>query len=255
MNVSRDRQWLVERVALGEAPADTTLTASEQQRLAELTADDEAIRSMYSKGDVSAEVRRRQRVEAVRARSELRRGWPMLASGLAATAAVALWVFVPGGAKDPGAIARMEQTRLKGAGLILHRKTAEGSDTLISGERARAGDRIQIGYRLDQASFAVLLSVDGRGVVTYHVPSDGRFEPVQRDAGHHQLSFSYQLDDAPAFERFFLVTSDRAFAIAEVRRAAARLSQKPRSVALTEPLALPGGLSQLDFVLIKGDIR
>ena len=255
MTASKDRQWLVERVALQEATVGTELTASEQARLAELRADDEAIRVAYPAAEVAAEVRRRLRVEQVRATTGGGRRLSMvLAPALAATAAAALLVGVepaPGPGDRPG----REVTRLKGAALVLHRKTETGSAPLRTGDAATAGDRIQVGYRIDRAVFAVLLSIDGRGVVTHHLPVEGAATPSRLEPGAHQLPFSYQLDDAPAFERFILVTSPRSFSADEVRQAADRLARQAADVALKAPLELPDALAQLDFVLMKGDPR
>jgi len=50
---------------------------------------------------------------------------------------------------------------------------ARGSEPLKDGAAARAGDLIRIGYRAAGERWGVIVSVDGRGVVTQHLPRDG----------------------------------------------------------------------------------
>ena len=254
MSTSRDRKWLVERVALNEAPPGTELTESERRRVAEMATDDDAIRAAYPKAEVVAEILRRERVNRTVVSPTGWRGAAIVAPAIAVAAAFVLVTRV--GTPPPGSDGRaVEVTRLKGAALVIHRKTEDGSALLRNGDVAQAGDRLQLGLRLDRPTYAVLLSIDGRGVVTPHLPSAGEPSPARLDPGSIQMRFSYELDDAPAFERFFLVTSERTFSPQLVRQAISRLSALPADVAVKTPLDLPSGLGQLDFVLKKGDLR
>ncbi len=250
MTSSQDRRWLVERVALDEAPAGTELTASERQRLAELASDDKAILATYPKAEVAAEVRRRLRVAEAASAYRRRRVATAVAPALAVAAALVLFVRV--GTTPPGGKGvEPEVTRLKGGALVVHRKTADGSDVLRNRDVARAGDRIQLGFQLEGSAYVSLVSIDGRGVVTLHLPTEGQPAPVKFEPGRVQLPFSYELDDAPSFERFILVTSDGIFSVRQVQAAAPQLAAKPEDVAVAARLDLPPGLSQRDFVLTK----
>ena len=252
MTSSRNREWLVERVALDEAPSDVELTASERDRLAELVADDESIRAAYPKASVAAEILRRDRTRRASASAHRSRTLNWLAPAVAVAAAFVLFLSIGTSPQpDPG----REATRLKGAAIVVHRKTVDGADVMKSGDTAAAGDRIQLGFRLDRAAFGALVSIDGRGVVTFHLPSEVNAPAVQLEAGVAQLPYSYELDDAPAFERFVLVTSERSFSLDAVKQAAAKLAELSTVDAVRAPLDLPDGLGQLDFVLLKGDVR
>jgi hypothetical protein len=56
----------------------------------------------------------------------------------------------------------------------------------------------------------VMFSIDGRGTVTRHFPLE-KLESVRLEPkGEVSFPTSYQLDDAPGFERFILVTSPEA---------------------------------------------
>ena len=76
-----------------------------------------------------------------------------------------------------------------------------------------AGDVIQAMYRT-QGKYMVILSLDGNRHVTIHypeqepcsteVPDRGRFTP---------LGSAFELDDAPLFEHFFLITAESPISI------------------------------------------
>jgi|GEM_PF-883286 len=103
-------------------------------------------------------------------------------------------------------------TRLKGLepALALFRKTSEGSEPLQPGAKAKPGDVLRIGYRAAGKSYGAIFSVDGNGNITRHWPRTGdraaRLEP-----GEHLLPDAFELDAAPAYERFYLLIGDRVF--------------------------------------------
>ena len=68
--------------------------------------------------------------------------------------------------------------------------------------------------------------------------------------GEVKLPSAYELDDAPAFERFFLVTSEAPFAMTSVLDAARTLAAHP-AAARTQALPLPPALTQLALTLDK----
>ena len=146
-------------------------------------------------------------------------------------------------AVDPG-------HRIKGHDLALFRKTAEGSEVLGDEARVRVGDLIRIGYRAADRSYGVILSIDGRGGVTRHLPRHGdRAAPLGQD-GQVLLDHAYELDDAPLWERFYFVAGRELFDVAPVMEAARRLAA---GVGVRPPgaLSLPAPLEQSSLVLIK----
>ena len=56
-------------------------------------------------------------------------------------------------------------------------------------------------------SYGAIISVDGRGAFTQHLPLKGEFAVplVARDT----LDFAYELDDAPHWERFYKIDLKR----------------------------------------------
>jgi hypothetical protein len=146
--------------------------------------------------------------------------------------------------------------RVKGLSphLVLFRKTEGGSERLEDGAAAERGDLIRIAYQAVEQSYGVIFSVDGRGTITRHLPREGeRASPLQREATI-LLDASYELDDAPRWERFYFVTGNDPFDVAPVMRAAQRVAID-RPVARPERLELPENLSQFVMTLEKGTER
>ncbi len=110
-------------------------------------------------------------------------------------------------------------TRIKGdqqePQLLVFRKLASGAQRLQEGALAQRGDLVQLAYRSGGLQYGAILSVDGRGIVTGHLPTTGA-EAVPL-AAQDTLDVAYELDDAPRWERFYLVAADRRFDLAAVQ--------------------------------------
>jgi hypothetical protein len=95
----------------------------------------------------------------------------------------------------------------------------------------------------------VIVSIDARGGVTLHLPPGGERAALLK-SGHALLDQAYELDDAPGWERFYFVTGETPFAVADVVNAARKVAAPgaPRA-----PAALPLGreLTQSTFSLQK----
>ena len=165
------------------------------------------------------------------------RFWPVPVAIAALLIAVLPVLFAP------------ETTRLKGLepGLALFRQTGEGYQPLEDGSLARQGDRIQIVCQAGGKEYGAILSVDGRGTVTVHLPYAGEQAVQLRQGTPDTLNFSYELDDAPAWERFYLITADIPFKLDGVKKAISRMPE----VEKEGKLELPAGLQQHLFTLKK----
>ncbi len=99
--------------------------------------------------------------------------------------------------------------RLKGmeAGIQVFRKNGETVEMLEPGAEAAEGDLLQIGFVAPEAQYAVLFSVDGRGLVTLHLPDSAKQTSEIAAQSRVLTDASYRLDNAPEYERFYLVTS------------------------------------------------
>jgi hypothetical protein len=133
--------------------------------------------------------------------------------------------------------------------LTLYRRTANGGETLADGAIVRPGDVVRVAYHAARRVYGVILSIDGRGSVTVHLPSRGDRAVRLKSDPTVLLDTAYELDDAPRWERFYFVTGDAAFAVRPIidaahAAAAATTDTPPR-------LVLPGGLDQATFSLQK----
>jgi hypothetical protein len=142
----------------------------------------------------------------------------------------------------PLAMMTIEGDRIKGLApsLAVYRRTAQGSEKLADGALARAGDLLRVGYVSAGRDYGLILSLDGRGVVTRHLPVDGNVAVALRNDGTVLLDNAYELDDAPAWERFYFVTADEPFdvgpVLAAAQRAAAAAPRLPPSLSLVRRL-------------------
>lgn len=113
------------------------------------------------------------------------------------------------------AIANVDDgTRIKGmsASLEVWKKTGDSAVQMVNLGDAHEGDEIQLRYRVPQKCFGMLFSMDGNGTVTMHM-GDGN-NAIELEPGKMTtLPFAYKLDNAPKFEKFFLLTSQNSFAI------------------------------------------
>jgi hypothetical protein len=153
-------------------------------------------------------------------------------------------------AAEVAAPAPIEPSRVKGTApkLRVHRAANGGSQPLADGAAAHRGDVLQLTYTAGRG-YGVILSIDGRGTVTPQLGAPGAPSPTL-DPGGAALPDAYELDDAPAFERFILVTADAPFAVDPVFAAARSLAADPTRAAQA-PLSLPAGLDQSSVIVRK----
>jgi len=247
--------WQLERYRLGELPAGeqdairTALGADGDlgERLARLDRSDADILAQHPPSVISASVRARAAGFDTRPR---RAGTPRrlalaLACGLVLAAAGVL--LVPGRVPD----ASEGMTRVKGLAprLFVYRKAPTGAEELAAGAAARENDVVQLAYQAAGRHFGAIVSIDGRGVVTRHLPAAGTLASPLKTGASFALPEAYRLDDAPGFERFYFVTADQPFAVDLVLTAASH------AAGAEGRLALPAGLDQYSFALRKETAR
>jgi hypothetical protein len=251
--------WMLERLALGELDAATAEAVRAQLRaegrsperaLAAIAASNQQLLATHPAPRVAAEVQRRARAR----RSRL--GWLLGAPiALAGLAAVVLTIAFPGPMPHPAGGDELESTRIKGASpeagprLFVYRHGAGGDNQLADGTAAARGDLLQLAYSGRAGGWVALLSIDGAGKVTVHWPERGNAAVPVADAREFRLPSSYELDDAPGFERFFLVRADAPFDIGPISTSARALAGRPG--ARTALLPLPLSYQQATFLLAK----
>lgn len=131
-------------------------------------------------------------------------------------ACLVLFVVLPPFSKDsdPDAHKQVDFTvesnvRTKGdiLHLMAHLVRGDEQTQLFSGDEVRAGDRIQLSINKAKGMSFVVFSIDGHGVSSLHYPVNSPSKIL--DIDFFSLPTSYRLDDAPDFEKFYLVSSSR----------------------------------------------
>lgn len=109
------------------------------------------------------------------------------------------------------------QIRLKGAMPVISLYKNENGVNKIVNETDvfRIGDILQITYFAKDWSYGTIISVDGNGVTTLHYPSTFNEEGFLINSTEAILPYSYELDDAKEFERFYFIVSKVKFNVKE----------------------------------------
>jgi anti-sigma-K factor RskA len=238
-----------------ELNSDETL----QRRVEELRRSNQELLERYPAPWMASEIRRKLETPTPLSQRATKRAarlsfWPIPALSMAAAVVAIMllsppWEWRSGTGEQPVPIV---STRIKGLDpqILLFRKTETGSERLENGAKTREHDLVLIRYEAAGRAFGVIFSIDGRGAVTRHFPLEGS-EAVQLEQdGAVSLDFSYELDDAPRWERFFFVTSDSTFDLDIVFGAAQDLVSG-RQGARKDSLQLPTPLHQTIFTLEK----
>jgi hypothetical protein len=258
INKGRVPELLVEKLALGEldevAARDVRARLEREdggvERLAAIERSNAEILEALPPAQVAHQIEtqlklEREQAPARRSPSRLWAAVPLVATA----AAVALVVVLPRGGDEIQAPDRPpEVIRTKGLSpkLVLHRQSTTGPARLDDGATARAGDVLQVAYVAAGAGFGAIVSVDGNGSVTRHLPREGASAAQLERGGRVALDHAYELDDAPSHERFFFVVSAQPFEVDAVVSAARALSS-----ASASRLALPAPLEQASFLVRK----
>jgi len=262
--------YFLERYVLGELPAEEAgevgRAAAAEPRvraaLEGLEASNRDILARYPaaafKAGLLARLEEERKTAAAGSRRKL---WVALASATALVLAVVL--VVP-------RIKELSEARTFGAGddqtlvkgepgldlaktqLLVYRKSGDKAETLDDGNAAEAGALLQLAYVAAAEPYGVILSIDGRGGVTRHFPAEEGGSTVLALHKKSLLPNAIELDDAPGFERFFLVTSERPIDVGAVLAKAAVLAKDPAAARRSE-LDLPAGLSQRSVLILKGE--
>ncbi|MFT5681528.1 MAG: hypothetical protein ACI8RZ_002434 [Myxococcota bacterium] len=207
---------LIEQLLLGELPPTKATEvrrrledAGELDRLDTLRADNAQILTNYPPRVIAAQV-------SVAARpAPRRRAWLAIP---ALAAAAALFVAVQPGpiTTEPGERPLYDGIKSDPAArsaLLIYRLNQD--KPLADGAQVQPGDQVQVSYNLyaEHLTYGGIFSVDGNGTVTRH--HVGTMDPE----GRQTLPRSFELDDAPEFERFYLIADDQPIDTAAIENA------------------------------------
>ncbi|MFH1727138.1 MAG: hypothetical protein ABIA04_01810 [Pseudomonadota bacterium] len=92
--------------------------------------------------------------------------------------------------------------------LIIYKKTETGFSKLAKDTLALEGESIQLSYIAASYKYGVIFSIDSRNNISLHFPSAYSHSTKLDSKGEVLLESSFELDDAPSFEKFYFVTSN-----------------------------------------------
>ncbi len=177
----------------------------------------------------------------------------------AAAAVLLAAILIPAGLKNSRIPAGQTPTeRVKGNAaahsvtepqIKLYRQKGLEIQALNDGDFARSGDVIQITYNAGSDEYGVIFSVDGNGNITRHFPENTwQAAHLERRADETPLDFSYELDNAPDFECFIMVTSKKQFSLDGIEN---QIKNKTDIDYLTKLSYLPKKTEGITFTLEK----
>jgi len=237
--------WKLERYLLGELPhaelqaIDTALNNDPQlaKALEELR-----IQNVQFAQEFDPQASAQRALAQVSARKQQSKSasileWIWKPAGVLATLAIAVLVGVEHYSHKPladsvqvaQANTTLEETRTKGLEnrIEVWQKSGDTTSKLLDSAKVQKGDLLQIRSQVAKRCFAAIVSLDGRGNWTTHLPDTGTAAVALEPGLSGFLPFAYQLDDAPRYEVFWLITSAKPFAVNRLIQTLAPLQGSP----------------------------
>jgi hypothetical protein len=267
MNKETINEYYLERYALGELPDEEKeeigrLSSSVPEIravLEEIKSSDRDILTLYPPPTVKA-------ILLARLEKAPDKSFPLkrvLTISSAVATFLILILVLPLFKKEPGIISRdsrQDITLVKGipavdiskTQLLVYRKIQDQVEILTDGKQAKTGDLLQLAYVTAEETYGVILSIDGRGLVTLHFPG-GKGESTALELNKQfLLANAIELDDAPGFERFFFLTSGSPIDVDAVLRKVKDQSDNVEQVKQRD-LDLPESFKQYSVLILKGE--
>ncbi len=135
--------------------------------------------------------------------------------------------------------------------MYVYRKAESGVEKLETGARVSENDVLQLSYLVTDKKWGFIFSIDGDGVITQHYPERGTFSALLESGGEIPLSFSYQLDDAPSFERFVMISSAESFSAQKILESIELSIHSDNFITRDLSELIPSDMALTDIVLYK----
>ncbi len=259
-------EWKLEQLVLGILPTKEeeelrALLAQDpalRQRYEDIQASDEEVLQHFPAEGVFTEVSRRVRAHDLasadpgRSRGVTFFAMPQvwISTAVAVCLAVLVW-GVWGQGETNIEHAPSGGLRIKGEpSLLIHRVHDESVARLSQKDTVRRDDTLQLSITSAAEHYAVVFSIDGNRHVTLHFPGDG-VRQLPSGTEPFSLPRAYRLDDAPVFERFFLVTSTSALDVDEVLSQVKQFAATSPSLEDAPVNGLPSDTRQSSILLKK----
>lgn len=155
-------------------------------------------------------------------------------------------LFLNGGINTPPGVERIKGME---PSIRIYKAKEDQAVLLAQEDIAREFDLLQIEYNATGYPYGMILSVDGRRTVSLHYPFTPKDQPLLQ-SGKVLLPYSYQLDDAPDFERFFFIVSEDPFSPEEILQTLRELNREGVPMDI-DRLPLGEGFQQTSIRLEK----
>jgi len=182
--------------------------------------------------------------------------WQFVGAGILAIAAV--FTFLPNilliqeQQLNPDVRPIIEQIRSKGINpnLTIFLKKNNLIEQIGNEQLVKQNDELQLQYNTGGYEHGVIFSIDGRGSVTLHYPQNETDDTQFNKKGLVTLPYAYKLDDAPDYERFFMLTSHNKINLASVLKNANTMA-KNNNVKNDAKIELGKHIKQYSILLNK----
>ncbi len=153
---------------------------------------------------------------------------------------------------SPGVLNLTDGVRAKGQRphLNIYRQLNGDAELLEPEAMVNRRDSLQVSYVAADQEYGAIVSLDGRGVVSLHYPENSNADNSLDTQGESFLSYSYVLDDAPDFERFFFITSQQDFDVDNVIQSIQELAADSNNGETGMP-DLPDHINVQSYILNK----
>ena len=248
--IVRDLEY--EQIILGEREPDITI---DKERLREIEESNQEILADYPPEFMAQQIEKRM----TRKKSEhgtsrqFRKVYIPLSAAAVFILFFTIFPFNVFDSTTEGERGLADTVRLKGSGpsLYIYRGDRDNTELLLNNSLVREKDLLQIAYSSAGAKYGVIFSIDGRGTVTLHFP-DNVYSNTRLDSGNKVLlPYSYELDNAPFFERFFFVTSENEIDAQAIMEKASLIAKGNKS----EMLPLTEETTQQAVILFKEEVK
>lgn len=218
------QERMLEQIKMEEIPEETYSGIDLKEKISELHESDRTILDSYSADSMRRIVMDKLSASASEKRKnrkftfKYQWGFIGVPTALAAVlcAVLVLPPFLnsrknPAKSSTPGETTGIERNKGAGAQIHIYKREPYDAVQLYNQSFINGGDYIQIGYTAAGAKYGFIISIDGNGTVTQHYPDYGYNAAKLNSNGEVLLNYSYQLDNAPSFERFLFITGNNSF--------------------------------------------
>lgn len=130
----------------------------------------------------------------------------------------------------------------------IYLKTDSQIEKLNDLDMVKENDQLQLTY-ISNDKYGIIVSVDGLNNITYHYPESFNNSTSMEIGKEVSLPTSYTLDNAPYFEKFYIITSKDSFDLNLVNNKVTDI--KVSDGTITEDLILPEEYTINSITLLK----